>query len=86
MPVLLHLVMVGVWGLTIVSSTRRLFRLAKVAQLRNWSEENRLRGGWNRICWWLGQDSFWIGVRGDAIRALEISLMIFLIAWSMNRL
>jgi len=45
MPVLLHLVMISVWGLTLVSSTRRLLRLAKVAQLRNWGEEIRLRGG-----------------------------------------
>lgn len=85
MPVLLHLVMISVWGLTLVSSTRRLLRLAKVAQLRNWEEETRLRRGWNRIWWWLGQDTFWAGVRIDALKAIEISLIIFLIAWGMGR-
>jgi hypothetical protein len=84
MPVLLHLVMIGVWGITLVSHTRRLFRLARVAQLRNW-EDTRLRMGLNRIWWWLGQNEFWVGVKADCLKALEISLMIFLIAWGMSQ-
>ncbi|WP_129629431.1 hypothetical protein [Candidatus Oscillochloris fontis] len=79
MALFLQLLIAGVWATTLVIQTRRLFRLACVAQLRQW-EEARLRRGWNRIWWWLGQDAFWQGVRLDTIKALELSLMIFLIS------
>jgi hypothetical protein len=84
MPMLLHLMIIGVWGVTLVSHTRRLLRLACVAQLRRW-EETRLRMGFKRIWWWLGQDEFWLGVRNDSLKAIEISLMIFMIAWGMSQ-
>lgn len=83
MPMLLHLMLAGVWASTLVIHTRRLFRLACVEQLRNW-EETRLRSGFNRIWWWLGQDEFWAGVRPDCLRAIEITTMIFVIAWGMG--
>jgi hypothetical protein len=83
MPVLLQLLLAGVWASTVIVHMRRLFRLACVAQLRNW-EEVRLRSGWNRIWWWLGQDEFWTRVRYDTWQAIQVTLMIFLIAWSFS--
>lgn len=83
MPMLLHLMLAGVWASTVVIHTRRLFRLACVEQLRNWEDE-RLRSGLNRIWWWLGQDEFWAGVTPDCLKAIEITTMIFVIAWGMS--
>jgi hypothetical protein len=83
MALLLQLMIAGVWATTLVMQTRRLFRLACVAQLRQW-EEVRLRSGINRIWWWLGQDEYWRGVQPDCLKAIELSLMIFLIGWGMT--
>lgn len=85
MPLLLHLMMAGVWASTVVIHTRRLFRLARVEQLARWEDRVRLRSGANRIWWWLGQQEFWRGVIPDCLRAMEITAMIFLIAWGMSR-
>jgi len=81
MALLLQLFIAGVWASTLVIHTRRLFRLACVGQLRRWDEQVRLRSSLRRIWWWLGQDEFWCDVRPDCMRAIEVSLMIFLIAW-----
>lgn len=83
MPMLLHLMLAGVWASTVIIHTRRLFRLARVEQLRHW-EEVRLRSGLNRIWWWLGQNEFWDGVRPDCLRAIEVTTLIFIIAWGMS--
>lgn len=85
MPLLLHLMMAGVWASTVVVHTRRLFRLARVEQLARWENEVRLRSGVNRIWWWLGQHEYWRGVIPDCLRAMEITVMIFLIAWGMSQ-
>ncbi|NNJ10912.1 hypothetical protein EKD04_011270 [Chloroflexales bacterium ZM16-3] len=83
MALFLQLMITGVWATTLVMQTRRLLRLACVSQLRQW-EEVRLRSGINRIWWWLGQDEYWRGVHPDCIKAIELSLMIFLIGWEMT--
>ncbi len=84
MPLLLHMVMTGVWGMAFLINLRRLLRLACVTQLRQW-EEARLRISLNRIWWWLGQSTFWQGVRLDCIKAIEITLVIFALAWGMSQ-
>jgi hypothetical protein len=81
--VLLQLMMVGVWAMTFVIHTRRLLRLARVEGLRNWGEEAR-RLGLNRIWWWLGQNEFWHGVQPDCIKAIELTLLLFLVAWGIS--
>ena len=78
MVTFLHLLIAGVWASTLVIHTRRLLRLACVAQLQRWERE-RLRSGLSRIWWWLGQDTFWSAVWPDCARAIEVSLMVFLI-------
>jgi hypothetical protein len=82
MALLLQLTIAGIWATTVVMQTRRLFRLARVAQLRRWEDE-RLRSGLNRLWWWLGQDEFWRGVSPDCLRAIELSLMTLLIGWGL---
>ncbi len=84
MSVLLQLMMVGVWCTTFVMQTRRLLRLARVEQLRNWGDDAR-RMGLNRIWWWLGQNEFWHGVRPDCMKAIELTAMIFLLAWGISQ-
>jgi hypothetical protein len=83
MMLLLQLMIAGVWATTLVLQTRRLFRLACVAQLSRW-EETRLRSGLSRIWWWLGQQEYWSGVRPDCIKAIELSLLIFLFGWGLT--
>ena len=83
MALLLQLMIAGVWASTVIIHTRRLFRLACVAQLHKW-EQTRLRSGLNRLWWWLGKDEFWNAVRLDCQRAIEVSLLIFLIAWGLS--
>jgi hypothetical protein len=82
MALLLNLLIAGVWAATLIIHTRRLFRLACVTQLSRW-EEPRLRSGLTRLWWWLGKNEFWDGVHPDCLRAIEISAMIFLIAWGL---
>lgn len=83
MTLLVQLIIVWVWSMTFVIHTRRLLRLARVEQLRHWDDSRRRR--LNRIWWWLGQDEFWHGVRPDCLKAIELTIMIFLLAWGMSR-
>lgn len=78
---MLLLVISSIWAATLIIHTRRLLRLAKVEQLH---PSMRLKTGLNRIWWWLGQDQFWNDVQADGIRAVQLTLMIFLIAWGFN--
>ena len=82
MAVLLQSIIAGIWMFALITQTRRLLRLARVEQLRNWAEpsRSRIRTGLNRIWWWLGQDEFWNGVQLDGLRCIELTLMIFLCA------
>lgn len=80
MASLLQLLIAGIWASALVIHTRRLFRLACVAQLRRWGD-NGLRLRLRRIWWWLGQDEFWNGVQADGLRCVQVTLMIFLISW-----
>lgn len=82
MATLFQLIIAGVWAGTLVTHTRRLFRLACVAQLRAW-ERQPVRSGLSRVWWWLGKDEFWDAVRIDCLRAIELTAMIGLIAWGM---
>lgn len=78
---MLLLVISAIWAATLIIHTRRLLRLAKVEQLQ---PDVRLRVGLNRIWWWLGQDQFWNDVQLDGMRAVQLTLMIFVVAWGLN--
>ena len=78
MVVFIQLLLIGLWGTTLVLHTRRLFRLASVPVAIN--RARYLRGKVQRIWWWLGRDEFWEAARKDTTRCLELSLMLVLLA------
>lgn len=83
MASLFQFIIASIWGAALTIHTRRLFRLACVEQLRRW-EELRFRSSLQRIWWWLGQDEFWRDVRVDCMRCLQLTLMVFLVAWGIS--
>lgn len=75
------LVIASIWSATLIIHARRLFRLAKVTRP---GREIRFRTSLNRIWWWLGQEIFWNDVQNDGLRCVELTIMIFFMAWGMN--
>jgi hypothetical protein len=79
---IVQLVIVGLWATMLAIHTRRLFRLAQMESLAQWGEQ-RLRGKLNRVWWWLGREEYWRAVEVDGLRCMQMTFMIFLIAWGM---
>jgi hypothetical protein len=80
--IFLQLAIVGAWAATILRHTRRLLRLAHANPA--WTPQGQtVRPLANRIWWWLGRQEFWRTVQVDAFRCLEITLMVFLLAYSL---
>jgi hypothetical protein len=78
--ILLQLIIVGAWAATILRHTRRLLRLAQVNTA--WTSQDQRTGRLtSRIWWWLGREEFWRTVQGDALRCVEITLMVFLLVY-----
>jgi hypothetical protein len=80
--ILLQLAIVGAWATTIVRHTRRLLRLA-YANPAWTSQSQTVRPLANRIWWWLGREEFWRTVQVDALRCVEITLMVFLLMYGL---
>lgn len=80
MGMLFQLFITAIWGALLVNNTRRLLRLAHVEQLQRWGRI-RLRSGLNRVWWWLGQHEYWQQVRADCAICLQLTVMIFMLAW-----
>jgi hypothetical protein len=77
---IVQLAIVTIWGVMLGIHTRRLLRLAQVQtidSLRNHPLRHRL----NRVWWWLGREEFWRMVHLDCLRCVQLTLMIFLLAW-----
>jgi hypothetical protein len=77
---IVQLVIVGMWAVILAIHTRRLLRLAKVESLAQWGER-RLRPKLNRVWWWLGREEYWREVQIDVVRCLQLTFMLFLMAW-----
>jgi hypothetical protein len=78
--ILLQLVIVAAWAATILRHTRRLLRLAQVNTA--WIvQDQRADPLTSRIWWWLGREEFWRTVQLDALRCVEITLMVFVLAY-----
>lgn len=77
-----QLAIVGIWTAMLVIHTRRLLRLAQVESLAQWGER-RLRPKLNRVWWWLGREEYWHGVQIDVLRCLQMTFMMFLLAWGL---
>ena len=78
--ILLQLLIVGAWAATILRHTRRLLRLAQVNTART-AHDQRAGSLTSRIWWWLGREEFWRTVQVDALRCVEITLMVFVLAY-----
>lgn len=81
MVMMIQLVLVGLWGATLTLQTRRLLRLAAVPATTD--RARYLRGKAQRMWWWLGRNEFWEGARADALRCIELTLMVGVIALSL---
>ena len=77
---IVQLVIVGMWAVILGVHTRRLFRLAKVVSLVQ-SDERRLRPKLDRVWWWLGREEYWHAVQADVLRCMQLTFMLFLMAW-----
>jgi hypothetical protein len=77
---IVQLVIVGMWTIILTTHTRRLLRLAKVESLAQWGER-RLRPKLDRVWWWLGREEYWRDVQTDALRCMQLTFMLFLMAW-----
>ena len=78
--ILLQLVIVAAWAATLLRHTRRLLRLAQVNTA--WTaHDQRDDPLTSRIWWWLGREEFWRTVQLDALRYVEITLMMFVMAY-----
>jgi hypothetical protein len=78
--IIVQLAVVGMWATTLIIHTRRLLRLAQLETLEVWHGK-RLRVKLTRVWWWLGRDEYWRAVQVDGARCLQMTLMIFLMAW-----
>jgi hypothetical protein len=77
---IVQLVIVVMWGAILIIHTRRLIRLAQLETLQAW-HDRRLRRKLTRIWWWLGREEYWRGVQADGLRCMQITLLLFLMAW-----
>ncbi len=77
---IVQLVIVGMWSVILGVHTRRLLRLAKVATVVQ-SGERRLRPKLDRVWWWLGREEYWRAVQTDVLRCMQLTFMLFLMAW-----
>jgi len=78
---LIQLAITAMWGALLVGHTGRLFRLAH-AGVEPGTLEQYLRRRMRHVWWWLGREEFWSKVQTDTWCCLEITLMIFLLAWA----
>jgi hypothetical protein len=78
--IIVQLTIVGMWAATLIIHTRRLLRLAQLETLEVWHGK-QLRGKLTRVWWLLGRDEYWRAVQVDGARCLQMTLMIFLMAW-----
>ena len=77
---LIQVAIAAIWGALLALHTQRLFRLA-YARVEAGTPEQQLRQRMHRAWWWLGREEFWRKVQADTCRCLEITLMLFLLAW-----
>ena len=69
-----------IWAALLALHTQRLFRLA-YAHVESGTPNHQLRRRMHRAWWWLGREEFWGKVQADTCHCLEITLMLFLLAW-----
>jgi hypothetical protein len=81
MVVLIELVLIGIWGWTLMNHGARLLRLARIHH--GW-DRTPLKATLHRAWFWLGREEFWQSVRLDSMRCLQLTLMVFALAYFTN--
>jgi hypothetical protein len=78
MVAVVQLLLISVWGVPLALHLRRLYRLAAVPV----SADRALfvRSKARRMWWWLGRDEFWGAMRYDALRCVEVTVLVALLA------
>jgi hypothetical protein len=79
--ILIQVAISAMWGALLVGHSRRLFRLAHSGVDSGTLDQHRRRRT-HRVWWWLGREEFWCRVQADTWYCLQITLMIFLLAWT----
>lgn len=79
---IVQLVIVSMWAVMLVAHTRRLLRLAQT-QWPSAEQQRQLRHKLTRVWWWLGREEYWRAVQNDGLRCMQLTLMIFLMAWGL---
>jgi hypothetical protein len=77
-----QLAIVAMWGCILVVHTRRLLRLAQVNAPAIWRPRDR-RTKLARVWYWLGREEFWRAVHADGVRCVQLTIMVFLMAWGL---
>lgn len=80
LSMLVQLFIVGLWGAMLAVHTRRLLRLAQVEHVDSLRNQP-LRHRAERVWWWLGREEFWLKVQFDCVRCVQLTLMLFILAW-----
>jgi len=80
--IIVQLLIVGMWAAILIVHARRLLRLAQLETLEVW-DGKRLRRKLTRVWWWLGREEYWRAVQVDGVRCIQMTLMIFVMAWGM---
>jgi hypothetical protein len=80
LELIVQLVIVGIWAAMLVIHTRRLLRLAQPESFQAW-HGRQWRRKLTRIWWWLGREEYWREVQVDGVRCMQMTVMIFLMAW-----
>ena len=74
-----QLAIVGIWAAMLVIHTRRLLRLANIELKTRTAKQ--LRPQLHRVWWWLGREEYWRAVQVDVLRGVQMTFMMFLLAW-----
>lgn len=84
MAILVQLSVIGIWGTMLGVHTRRLLRLAQFETMDS-LHNHPLRHRLTRVWWWLGREEFWRTVQRDCLRSVQLTLMLFMLAWGLMR-
>lgn len=79
---IVQLAIVGLWLAIIVIHTRRLLRMSHIESLATWGAP-QFRHKLTRVWWWLGREEYWRAVQIDGLRCMQVTVMLFLLAWGM---
>lgn len=81
MAAIIQLLLILAWGLLLLGHTRRLYRLASVPVTSD--RKRYLRSKAERMWWWLGREEFWRAVQADGVYCMQLTVMVFLLAWGL---